>query len=93
VPAQLLRPMSMPNCPASRHGRRAVWGAMMRRAPLLIGVLAGLLLGGCRISTSRAPGRKEAMRTNAISNKHILTEQPTLERATPHVAPAADTVH
>ncbi len=67
---------------------------MRCRASLCAGVLAELLLGGsCRISTSHAPGRREAVRTNAISNKHMLTEQPTLERATPRVAPAADTVH
>ena len=84
----------MPSYPASRCGRRTVWEAMVRQTFLLIGVLAGFLLGGCRISTSRAPGRKEAVRANAISNKHILTEQPTLERAAPRVAPvAADTVH
>jgi hypothetical protein len=67
---------------------------MMRRAFFLIGVLGGLWLAGCRISTSRAPGYKEAVRTNAISNKHILSEEPTLERAAPRMAPtAADTVH
>jgi hypothetical protein len=66
---------------------------MMRRAFLLTGVLGGLLLAGCRISASRAPGYKEAVRTNAISNKHILSEEPTLERAAPRVIPTADTVH
>ena len=66
---------------------------MMRRVLLLIGVLGGLWLAGCRISASREPGYKEAVRTNAISNKHILTERPTLEHAAPRVAPtAADTV-
>ncbi|MDJ0366264.1 hypothetical protein QMK33_13980 [Hymenobacter sp. H14-R3] len=51
-------------------------------------VLAGLpLAAGCRIATSRAPERKAAVRANAISNKHILTESPTLERPAPKVVP------
>ena len=67
---------------------------MMRRAFFLIGVLGGLWLVGCRISASREPGYKEAVRTNAISNKHILSEEPTLERAAPRVVPVVtDTVH
>lgn len=82
----------MPSCRASRRGPRAVWEGMLRRSFLFVGLLAGLPLGGCRISTSHAPGRQEAVRTNAISNKHLLTEQPTLEYAAPRVAPA-DTVH
>ena len=66
----------------------------MRRTSLFSGVLVGLLLAGCRISTSRAPGYKEAVRTNSISNKHILSEQPTLERPAPRVVPdSATSVH
>ncbi|MDO7885908.1 hypothetical protein [Hymenobacter cheonanensis] len=64
----------------------------MRQTSLFVGVLAGLLLGGCRISTSRAPERREAVRTNAISNKHLLSEEPTLERAAPRVAPDSGVV-
>jgi hypothetical protein len=64
----------------------------MRRAFFLSGLLGGLLLVGCRISTSRAPGYKEAVRTNAISNKHILSEQPTLERAAPRVVPDSERI-
>jgi len=61
---------------------------MMRRTFLFI----GLLLGSCR-TASRTPGHKEAVRANAISNKHILTEQPTLERAAPRVVPDSGGVH
>ncbi|GAA4501860.1 hypothetical protein GCM10023172_24310 [Hymenobacter ginsengisoli] len=50
------------------------------------------MLTSCRISTSHAPGYKEAVRTNAISNKHILSEEPTLERAAPRVAPDSEGV-
>ena len=50
-------------------------------------MLAGLLATGCRVATSRSASRKEAVRANTISNKHILTEQPTLERAAPRVVP------
>jgi hypothetical protein len=65
---------------------------MPRRIFLYASVLAGLLATGCR-TTSRTPAHREAVRANAISNKHILTEQPTLERAAPRVAPpAADTL-
>lgn len=81
----------MTSCQASHRGRRAVWKAMMRRASPWIGVLAGLLLGSCS-TTARSPGRREAVRANAISNKRTLTEQPTLERPAPRVVPA-DTVH
>ena len=78
---------------ASRRPRRAVWEGMMRRTFLVGGVLAGLLLGSCS-TASRAPAHKEAMRANAISNKHILSEEPTLERPAPRVVPAAmDTLH
>jgi hypothetical protein len=67
---------------------------MMRGISLFTGVLAGLLLTSCRISASHAPGYKEAVRTNAISNKHILSEQPTLERPAPRVTPdSEDAVH
>ncbi|WP_208133013.1 MULTISPECIES: hypothetical protein [Hymenobacter] len=65
---------------------------MMRGISLLAGVLTGLVLTSCRISTSHAPGYKEAVRTNAISNKHILSEEPTLERAAPRVAPDSEGV-
>lgn len=80
----------MPSSRASHCGRRAVWGSMLRRTLLITGVLAGLLLAGCRTSTSRTSAHKEAVRTNAISNKHVLTEEPTLERPQPRVAPAPD---
>lgn len=64
----------------------------MRRTFLFMGMLAGLL-AGCR-TTSRSPGYKDAVRANAISNKHILSEEPTLERPAPRVVPAPDsTVH
>ena len=61
---------------------------MLRRLFLYTGLLAGLLPAGCR-TTSHTPGHKEAVHTNAISNKHILSEEPTLERPAPRVAPAA----
>lgn len=76
----------MPTCPASRPGRRAVCTTMLRRTFLFVGGLAGLLAAGCR-TASRTPTHKEAVRTNAISNKRILTEQPILERPVPRVAP------
>jgi len=64
----------------------------MRWTFLWMSVLAGLL-GSCS-TTSRSPGHKEAVRANAISNKHILSEEPTLERPAPRVVPAPDsTVH
>ena len=50
--------------------------------------LAGLLATGCRVGTSHSAERKAAVRANTISNKRILTEQPTLERAAPRVEPA-----
>jgi hypothetical protein len=59
----------------------------MRTAILWAGILAGLLATGCRVATPRSASRKEAVRANTISNKHILTEQPTLERAAPRVEP------
>jgi len=60
--------------------RRAAW--------LWAGVVGGLLLAaGCRVATPRSAEHREAVRANAISNKHILTEQPTLERAAPSVPP------
>jgi hypothetical protein len=66
---------------------------MMRRTFLLTGALAGLLLGSCS-TTVRSPAHKQAVRANAISNKHILSEEPTLERPAPRVVPAPDsTVH
>ena len=60
---------------------------MMRTATLLAGALAGLLAAGCRIATSQQPGYKAAERTNAVSNKHTLSESPTLERPAPQPAP------
>lgn len=61
---------------------------MMRISILGLGLLAGLLLAaGCRIATPHGAERKEAVRANAVSNKHILTESPTLERPTPKVEP------
>jgi hypothetical protein len=61
---------------------------MLRRFFLCTGWLAGLLPAGCR-TTSHTPGHKEAVRANAISNKRLLSEEPTLERPAPRVAPAA----
>ncbi|WP_166648235.1 hypothetical protein [Hymenobacter sp. UV11] len=43
-----------------------------------------LALASCQV-TPRSTGRKEAMHANAISNKHTVTEAPTLERAAPSV--------
>ena len=62
---------------------------MTRRAALLwAGVLGGLLLApGCRVATPRSAEYRQAVRANALSNKHILTESPTLERAAPSVPP------
>jgi len=64
----------------------------MRRTLLCINVLAGLLLGSCS-TTSRSPAHKEAVRANAISNKRILSEEPTLERPAPRVVPDSGAVH
>ena len=61
---------------------------MLRPIFLLLVGFAGLLAAGCR-TTSHTPGHKEAVRTNAISNKRILSEEPTLERPAPRVVPAA----
>ena len=47
----------------------------------------GLLAAGCRIATPHGAERKEAVRANAVSNKHILSESPTLERPAPRVVP------
>ena len=52
------------------------------RAFLRLLVCGALGLAGCQVSP-RQPGRREALRTNAISNKHGVTESPTLERAAP----------
>lgn len=61
---------------------------MLRAATLITTALAGLLLAaGCRIATPHEPGHKQAVRANAISNKHTLTESPTLERPAPRPAP------
>jgi len=60
--------------------RRAVW----RWA----GVVGGLLLAaGCRVATPRSAEYRQAAHANALSNKHVLTESPTLERAAPSVPP------
>jgi hypothetical protein len=58
----------------------------MRTAILWAG-LAGLLATGCRVAPPRSAARQQAVRANTISNKRILTEQPTLERAAPRVVP------
>ena len=55
----------------------------MRAFSRLLGCLA-LALAGCQVAP-RSAGRKEAVRTNAIANKHTVTEAPTLERAAPTV--------
>lgn len=60
---------------------------MMRMVVFCTGLLAGLLLAGCRLATPHQPGYKQAVRTNAISNKHTLTESPTLERPAPRPVP------
>jgi hypothetical protein len=51
-------------------------------------MLAGLLATGGCVATPRSASRTEAVRANAISNKHILSEEPTLERAAPSVVPS-----
>ncbi|QKG58074.1 hypothetical protein GKZ68_16460 [Hymenobacter sp. BRD128] len=92
MPTLPLLPTLMRSGRAS-HGRGcAVWGEMMRPTSLFIGMLAGLLLCGCRISSSHAPGYKEAVRTNAISNKHLVSEPPALERPAPRVGPDSATI-
>lgn len=63
----------------------------MRRTFLFSGALAGLLLGSCS-TASRSPAHKDAVRANAISNKHILSEEPTLELPTPRVVPDSGAV-
>lgn len=66
---------------------------MMRTAPLLTSLLAGLL-ASCGVATPHTAARKEAARTNAISNKHVTSEEPTLERPEPRVvADSQRTVH
>jgi hypothetical protein len=55
----------------------------MRAFLCLLGCVA-LALAGCQVAP-RSAGRKEAVRANAISNKHTVTEEPTLERAAPSV--------
>ncbi len=59
----------------------------MRTAILWACLLAGLSATGCRVGTSHSAERRAAERANTISNKHTLTEQPTLERAAPRVVP------
>jgi hypothetical protein len=51
---------------------------------LLVGLLAA---AGCRIAAPHGAERKAAVRANAVSNKHIVTESPTLERPAPKVVP------
>ncbi|GEM_PF-1427421 len=61
---------------------------MMRMFLLYAGLLAGLLLAAsCRLAPGQRAGHREAERTNAISNKHTVTDSPTLERAAPQVVP------
>ncbi len=55
----------------------------MRAFLRLLGCTA-LALAGCQ-AAPRSAGRKEATRANAISNKHTVTESPTLERPDPTV--------
>lgn len=57
----------------------------MRAFLRLLGCIA-LALAGCQV-VPRTTGRKEAVRTNAISNKHTVTESPTLERPAPTPPP------
>ncbi|WP_151086768.1 hypothetical protein [Hymenobacter baengnokdamensis] len=59
----------------------------MRTSILRISFLGGLLLLGCRMVGPQQAGRKAAGRANIISNKHILTESPTLEHPAPKPAP------
>ncbi|MVN76139.1 hypothetical protein GO988_07360 [Hymenobacter sp. HMF4947] len=60
----------------------------MRASFLWAGALAGLaLLAGCRLAPTQQVAHKEAVRTNAISNKHTISESPTLERAEPRLPP------
>jgi len=62
---------------------------VMRTFLLWAGLLAGLLLAaGCRVAPGQRAGHREAERTNAISNKHTVTDSPTLERPAPQVVPA-----
>ena len=51
----------------------------------LLGCLA-LALAGCQVAP-HTTGRKEAQRTNSLSNKHTVTESPTLERPEPTPPP------
>ncbi len=61
---------------------------MLRTSILRLSLLAGLLLAaGCRIAAPHGAERKEAVRANAVSNKRIFTESPTLERPAPRPAP------
>lgn len=60
----------------------------LRAVGVCVGGLAGLLgAAGCRVAPAQQAARREAARTNAISNKHTTTESPTLERAAPRPAP------
>ncbi|MGI4739273.1 MAG: hypothetical protein ACRYG7_29250 [Janthinobacterium lividum] len=60
----------------------------MRTLLQILGCLvAALALVSCQVGTPHQAGRKEALRTNAISNKHRITESPTLERAAPTLPP------
>ncbi len=57
----------------------------MRAFLRLLGCVA-LALAGCQVAP-RTPSRKAAVRANALSNKHTVTESPTLERAAPSSPP------
>lgn len=54
---------------------------------LLSCFVAMLALAGCQVGAPHQAARKEAVRTNAISNKHTITESPTLERPAPTPPP------
>ena len=58
---------------------------LFRCASLLVGLL---LLASCRVAPGHQSARQQAGHTNAISNKHTVTDSPTLERPAPQVVPA-----
>ena len=55
--------------------------------PLLLLLLLAELLAGCRVAGPTRAARRAARQANGVSNKHILTESPTLERPAPAVGP------
>jgi len=60
----------------------------MRTLLHVVGCLvAALALVSCQVGAPHQAARKEAQRTNTISNKHTITESPTLERAAPTLPP------